>query len=134
MRYSVFFLSAWLGLGVPVWVYAQDTSLSALPDRWDLKTCLRYARDNNITIQSARLSVLTGQQQLLLSKAAKLPSLAGSTSQTYTHSKNANPVVGGFQTQSSFASTYSLSSGMTLYEGGYLNDVIRQNQLLLQSD
>lgn len=101
---------------------------------WDLKTCLTYARDNNITIGSARLNVETGKQELLLSKAAKLPNLAASTSQTYTHSKNANPVVGGFQTQSSFASDYGVSSGMTLYQGGYLNDVVRQNQLILRSD
>ncbi|HTJ12478.1 MAG TPA: TolC family protein [Dinghuibacter sp.] len=102
--------------------------------KWDLKTCLAYARDNNITIGSARLNVETGKQELLLSKAAKLPSLSAVTSQTYTHSKNANPVVGGFQTQSSFASDYSVSSGMTLYQGGYLNDVIRQNQLIIRSD
>ncbi|TDX00015.1 TolC family protein [Dinghuibacter silviterrae] len=107
---------------------AQDSTV------WDLKTCLTYARDNNITISSARLNVETGQQELLLSKAAKLPNLYGSTSQTYTHSKNANPVVGGFQTQSSFASDYSATSGMTLYQGGYLNDVVRQNQLIVKSD
>jgi outer membrane protein len=134
MKYCFFFVTAWLGLSLSIYVHAQDTSRPALPAQWDLKACLRYARDNSITIQSARLSVLTSQQELLLSKAAKLPSLSGSTAQTYTHSKNANPVVGGFQTQSSFASTYSLSSGMTLYQGGYLNDVIRQNQLILQSD
>jgi outer membrane protein len=105
-----------------------------LPQVWDLKTCLAYAKDNNITISSARLNVETGKQELLLSRAAQLPSLGGSTSQTYTHSKNTNPVVGGFQTQSSFASNYSISSGMTLYQGGYLKDVIRQNNLILESD
>ena len=123
-----------LGLCIGASTQGQDSSARALPAMWDLKTCLTYARDNNITISSARLNVETGRQELLLSKAAKLPNLAGSTSQTYTHSNNANPVVGGFQTQSSFASDYGLSSGMTLYQGGYLNDVVRQNQLVLRSD
>lgn len=117
-----------LGLFMAKSASAQDSV------KWDLKTCLAYARDNNITISSARLNVETGKQELLLSKAEKLPNLSAATSQTYTHSKNANPVVGGFQTQSSFASDYSVSSGMTLYQGGYLNDVIRQNQLILRSD
>jgi outer membrane protein len=123
-----------LGAGVLTTACAQDTAQGALPVQWDLKSCLHYASDNNITIVSARLTSETGRQELLLSQAAKLPSLSGSTSQTYTHSKNANPVVGGFQTESSFASSYSLSSGLTVYQGGYLNDVIRQNQLIIASD
>lgn len=126
-RLPVFLLGLGLCAGKPAW--SQDSA-----SVWDLKTCLTYAKDNNITIGSARLNVETGQQELLLSRAAKLPSLGATTSQTYTHSNNANPVVGGFQTQSSFASDYSVSSGMTLYQGGYLNDVIRQNQLVLHSD
>jgi outer membrane protein len=113
---------------------AQDSSARILPSVWDLKTCLRYAQDSSITINSARLNVETAHQELLLSKAEKLPSLAASSSQTYTHSKNANPVVGGFQTQSSFTSDYGVTSGLTLYQGGYLNDVVRQNQLILRSD
>ena len=115
---------------------AQDSTFAQgpLPAHWDLKTCLDYAAKNNVTIQSARLTGETATQELLLSKAARLPSLSGSASQTFTNSRNTNPVVGGFSTQSSFASAYGLTTGMTLYEGGYLKDVIRQNQLILESD
>ncbi|MBS1935603.1 MAG: TolC family protein, partial [Bacteroidetes bacterium] len=48
-------------------------------------------------------------------------------------SKNANPVVGGFQTQSSFTNNYSVNSSWIIYNGGNLNNTIKQNQLNVQS-
>src|SRR6266571_3237758 len=103
-------------------VHAQDSTGGPLPARWDLQTCLEYAKKNNIQINSLRLTALTTQQNYLLSKASRQPSLVGGVSQNYTHSKNANPVVGGFQTQSSLAGNYSVSSSVTLYNGNYINN------------
>lgn len=113
-------------------LFAQD-SATALPAKWDLQTCLDYAKKNNIQLNNLRLTAQSNEQDLLQSKAARYPNLIGSTSHTYTHSKNANPVVGGFQTQSSFSSSYSLNSSWTVYNGGYLNNDVKQKQLLVQS-
>ncbi len=44
-----------------------------------------------------------------------------------------NPVVGGFQTQSSFTGNYTLSSGITIYNGGLLMNDIRQKNLQIES-
>jgi len=112
---------------------AQDSTAHALPSRWDLQTCLDYAKKNNIQLNSLRLSARTAEQNYLLSKAAREPNLTGGVGMTYTHSKNANPVVGGFQTQSSFSNSLSLSSGVTLYNGGYINNDIRQKNLEIES-
>ncbi|MEJ0104631.1 MAG: TolC family protein [Bacteroidota bacterium] len=67
------------------------------------------------------------------SKAAKLPSVSGSVSQNLVNGKNANPVVGGFQTQANFTSNYGISSALTLYNGGYLKNDIKSKALALQS-
>src|ERR1700744_3627674 len=91
-------------------VYAQDSAGTALPSRWDLQTCIDYAKKNNITINSLRLNVRTDEQNHLLAKAAAQPTLFGTFTGNYTHSKNANPVVGGFQTESSFQNTNALTS------------------------
>ncbi|HEY4290137.1 MAG TPA: TolC family protein [Puia sp.] len=112
---------------------AQDSAASPLPVRWDLQTCLDYAKKNNIQINSLRLSARTAQQNYLLSRAQREPTLNGGVGLTYTHSKNANPVVGGFQTQSSFSNSLSLSSSMTLYNGGYINNDIKQKKLGIES-
>ncbi len=114
-------------------LHAQDSSGHPLPSRWDLQTCLDYAIKNNITLNSLRLTMATAQQNYLLSKAARQPNLTGSAGLTYTHSKNANPVVGGFQTQSSFSNSFELTSSVTLYNGGYINNDIRQKNLEIES-
>ena len=121
-----------LGLSSPT-IYAQDSTGGPLPARWDLQTCLDYAKKNNIQINQLRLSAQTAQQNYLLSKAARQPNLNGGVGLTYTHSKNANPVVGGFSTQSSFSNTNSLSSSVILYNGGFIGNDIRQKNLEIES-
>jgi outer membrane protein len=111
---------------------AQDSLAGAPPSRWDLQRCLDYAKRNNIQINSLRITSRSTQQDYLLSKAARQPSLTGNVGLTYTHSKNANPVVGGFQTQSSFANNNSLQAGMTLYNGGYINNDVKQKILEIE--
>ena len=124
------FVVIWLSLTGPAG--AQDSVSAGHPGRWDLQTCLDYATKNNIQLNLLRLSEKSAEQNYLLSRAARQPNLTGSVPITYTHSKNANPVVGGFQTQSSFAQSYSLGSSMVLYNGGYINQDIRQKNLEIQ--
>jgi outer membrane protein len=112
---------------------AQDSTSPGHPARWDLQTCLDYATKNNIQLNLLRLSEKNAEQAYLLSRAARQPTLTGTVPITYTHSKNANPVVGGFQTQSSFAQSFNLGSSMTIYNGGYINQDIRQKNLEIQS-
>jgi outer membrane protein len=110
---------------------AQNDSSQQLPSKWDLQTCLDYAKKNNIQLNTLRLSELISKQDILLAQAAKYPNLFGNLGQNFTHSKNANPVVGGFETQSSFASNSSLTSAWTVYNGGYLNYNIKLQNLNL---
>lgn len=110
---------------------AQHDSSQQLPLKWDLQTCLDYAKKNNIQLNTIRLSQLNSRQDVLLAQAAKYPNLFGNLGQNFTHSNNANPVVGGFETQSSFASNSSLTSAWTVYNGGYLNYNIKLQNLNL---
>jgi outer membrane protein len=114
-------------------ISARDSAGALLPARWDLQTCIDYAKKNNITLNSLRLNVLTAQQNYLLARAAREPNLLGDVSGTYTHSKNANPVIGGFQTQSSFANDYTLTSGVTIYNGNAISNNIKLSNLQIQS-
>ncbi len=114
-------------------VHAQDSATQHLPAQWDLQTCLDYASKNNIQLNTLRLSQQINNQDLLLAKAAKYPNLFGTLGANGTHSTNANPVVGGFNTQSSFATNSSLTSAWTIYNGGYLNNNIKLQNLNLQS-
>ncbi len=114
-------------------VMAQDSSLNNLPEKWSLQDCFDYAAKNNLQLQTLSLDVAINNQNLLQSKAAVYPNLSTGSTQYLTNSKNANPVVGGFQTQANFASNYSVNSSMILYQGGYLRNNIQSQKLYVQA-
>ena len=109
---------------------AQDSSL--VPTKWDLQSCLDYAKRNNIQLNTLRLNQQISRQDVLLARAARYPNLFGSLSQNFTHSNDANPVISGFATQSTFASNSTLSSAWTVYNGGYINYNIKLQNLNLK--
>src|SRR6185437_1643324 len=119
-------------------VHGQDSTAAhkqdSLPAHWDLQACLDYAKKNNVQLNMLRLNVETAQQNYLQSRANRQPTLTGSVPLTYTHSnKSVSGVIGGFQTQSSFSQSFTLSSGMTIYNGGLINNDIRQKNLEIES-
>ncbi|AMR29997.1 transporter [Mucilaginibacter sp. PAMC 26640] len=121
------FLSVWV---TPL--KAQDCVRITGAVKWDLQTCIAYAKKNNIQINSLRLSQQISQQEYLLARAARLPNLSGSASQNLAHGNNysSNGTGGpGFTA----AGSYGLSSSVTLYNGNYINNNIRQKDLSVKS-
>jgi len=118
-------------------VFAQDNT--NFPDSivWDLKKCLEYAYQNNITLNSLRLSKQSTEQEFLLSKAAVLPDLYGSASQTFNHYNSTNNVdnttTGNRNSDFRVSGSLGLNSSWTLYQGGYLRSDIKQKDLSVQS-
>jgi len=125
---------------------AQDSTLIGKTIRWDLVKCIDYAKKNNIQINSLRLTQQISQQEYLLAKAAKLPGVSGSASQTFEHINNksggssfsqvdANGNVISNDHRSSFiaSGSYGLNANVTLYNGGLLNNTISQKNLAVQA-
>lgn len=132
MKKTIFILILLTGI-VPGLVQAQDTLLQHLPPNWTLENAIAYARQNSITVNTQKLSTRSATEDLLQSKAARLPSLAGAMSQSMVNSTNTDPVVGGFQTQANFTSNYSLSSSIVLYNGGALKNDIKAKELSVKA-
>ena len=109
---------------------AQDSIL--LYSRWDLQSCLDYAKRNNIQLNTLRLNEQVSKQDVLLARAARYPNLYGTLGQNFTHSNDANPVISGFATQSTFASNSSVSSAWMVFNGGYINYNIKLQNLNLK--
>lgn len=118
---------------LPCLLKAQDTLFTNLPAQWRLEDCIEFAKKNNISIATLRLTSRSAEEDLLQSRAAILPNLTGSISQTFVNGKNANPVTGSFQSQGNFSNNYGLNSSMTIYNAGYLKNDIRSKQFLVQS-
>lgn len=132
MKKTIIFLTLLTGF-IPALVHAQDTLLQHLPPNWTLENSIAYAKQNNITVNTQKLNTRLATEDLLQSKAAKLPNLSGSVSQSMVNSSNADPVVGGFQTQANFSSNYSLSSSFVLYNGNYIKNDVKAKELSLKA-
>ena len=118
---------------IPVFLFAQDSTFMHLPANWSLEECIKYAKQNNIQINSLRLNTNSAEEDVKQAKAAVLPNLSGTVSQSLLNGKAENITTGNFQPNTNFSSSYGLSSAITLYNGGYLKNNIKYNQLALQS-
>ena len=119
---------------------AQDSTLMGKTIKWNLEQCITYAKKNNIQINTLRLSQQTSQQEYLLARAARLPSLSGSATQNFEHSKSTNArvdangnVIGGGGSGFNAFGSYGLNSSVTLYNGNYINNTILQKNIAVQS-
>ncbi|HEY8958782.1 TolC family protein [Chitinophaga sp.] len=110
---------------------AQDSTLQDLPAQWTLQQCFDYALKNNIQLNSLRLSRMSSEQDLLLSRAAKLPNLTGTVSQDLNGGKSIT-AAGGSSYRVNTTGNYGVNSNVTLFQGGYLNNDIKQKNLLTQ--
>ena len=118
---------------IPGFLFAQDSTLMHLPANWSLEECIKYAKHSNIQINSLRLNTNSAEEDVKEAKAAVLPNLSGTVSQSLLNGKAQNTATGNFQPNTNFSSSYGLSSSLTLYNGGYIKNNIRYNQLALQS-
>lgn len=112
--------------------FAQDSSLAKMPEKWDLQTCLDYARLRNIQINSLRLSRSTTEQDLLQSRSAVLPDLSASATPSLTHGKTIDNNTGQIKSGFTPSASTSVSSSVTLFNGGYLRNDIKQKDLLVK--
>lgn len=111
---------------------AQDTLAGTAP-KWTLQQCLDFAFANNITITTARLTQRSSEQDLALARASAQPNLTGTGSQYLNrqHRTNTDGSIGGNRITSS--GSYGVSSGVVLYNGGYIRNDIKQKSISLQS-
>lgn len=98
---------------------------------WTLRECIDYARQENIQVKKMQLSVESAKADVSQSKAALFPSLNGSLSQSYNHSKDA---VNDYHYQNLFGGQYGLNASWTIYNGGVNINTIKQNELLKETE
>lgn len=121
-----------LFLFLPLLLKAQDTTTVGLPAQWTLQQCFDYAMKNNIQLNSLRLSRLSAEQDLLLSRAAKLPNLNGTATQNINGGKSVATGGSAGSYEITPSGSYGVNSNVILYQGGYLNYDIKQKSLQTQ--
>lgn len=130
-----------------LWIYCvallacQSVSAQDSLKQWTLQECLDYALENNIQLQKSRNTYLSGIEDTKMAKAARLPSLAVSSSQGFTNYPSASASYSdshsgsyGFSSRNSYTGTYGINAGLTLYNGGKLQTAVKRQSLQNQID
>ena len=102
-------------------------------NNWSLSDCFGYAAQHNIEVSTLRLTEQSSLQDLEASRAERAPSLQATVGNAFN---NANNNVGGngrLLNQLTNSGNYTLNSSIILWNGNYLNNTIRQRELLWQS-
>ena len=106
-------------------IFAQET--------WSLEKCVRYALQENINIKRAEINVKSNQLSEKGSKYNRLPSLNGRIGGGYQFGRTIDPVTNAFNSLSIGTNSLSLDLGVTLYNGGRIENSIKQASYDLQA-
>jgi outer membrane protein len=120
-------LSSFLGLVLcPLYLFSQG-SLS-------LKQCIETAHVNNLQVKQSELQMQTAETNYNQAKNNKLPTVNGNYNFGINNGRSIDPFTNAYNTQQLSSSNASISAGFVLYNGGRLQNLIKQNGLLWQAN
>lgn len=126
MRKLVFILSFSLMMGT-----CHGMSLSFQQDSvWTLQKCIEHAFSQNIQIRKSEISNQRFEVYAEQAKASRLPSVNASVSQNFNWSKSTTTGSSGFTGTN--GSSYSMNSGITIYNASRINNQIKQADLEIE--
>ena len=102
---------------------------SAQDKKWTLVECVNYALENNITIKQNKLNVAISEENLVSSKGNFLPNLNASTGGNLNFGSGFDPVSQDRVSTSTFGGSFSLNSGITVFNGYRNLNTYKQAQL-----
>jgi outer membrane protein len=99
-----------------------------------LKQCVEAALNNNLQIRQSDLKMQTSAVYLSQSKSNLLPDLNANFNHAINKGRSIDPFTNGYVNQQLTSGDYSLSSGVVLFNGFQLKNLIKQNKLTYEAD
>jgi outer membrane protein len=119
--FALFLISISLGLS------AQE------PTKWDLKTCVEYAIQHNISVQQADVQTRLAKLQADMAKSNQLPTINGSTGMGLRLGRSIDPTTNGFTNTQFLYNNFGLNGGVQIYNAGKLKNSIEATSLSWQA-
>lgn len=101
--------------------------------KWTLQECVNYALENNISIQQAKNSLLTNEQDIIAARGQFLPSINGSVNQSLSLG-NTELFQGQFVDRTANSTNLSVGASQTVFNGFRLTNLYKQSQLNLETN
>ena len=97
-------------------------SNAQLPSKWDLKTCVEYAVQHNISVQQADVQSRLAKLQADLAKNSQLPTLSGTSGMGLRLGRSIDPTTNGFTNTQFLYNNFGLNGGVQIFNAGKLRN------------
>ncbi len=101
--------------------------------KWTLQECMDYAAANNIEIRQQQIAVENSEIELNSARSSRLPTVSASAGQSFGIGRSPSIATGVYESSSSSGTSYGISAGVTLFQGGAINNRIRGSRLDAQA-
>ena len=105
-------------LGMTTGAFSQD-------NEWSLKRCLEYAIDNSLSVEQAKYGIDNAKINSKLAKSQRYPSLSFGTNVGLNFGRTVDPTTNDFITTNFLSNGAQFNTGVTLYNGGSINNQIQ---------
>ncbi len=92
------------------------------PVQWDLKSCVEYAVQHNISVQQADVQSRLAKLQADLAKSGQLPTLNGSSGMGLRLGRSIDPTTNGFTNTQFLYNNFGLQGGIQIFNAGKLRN------------
>jgi len=103
-------------------------------EKWDLKKCVDYALENNISVKQADVQARLSKLQADQSKMTRLPTANASVNTTYQHGLNVNPTTNIFENVGITGGNLGFQSNYTIFNWFTRKNTIDANVLTAKAD
>ncbi len=97
-------------------------------ENWDLKRCIDYAVDNNLTVKQSRLRMQSAEVGYEQNRLGLLPNLNAGASHGYNFGQRIDPFTNQFATQRVQTNNIFLSTGLDIFNGFTKVNTLRQSR------
>ncbi len=97
--------------------------------KWSLEKCINFARDNNLTVEQARINASFARINHNQSRHNQYPFLGASSNVGWNFGRTIDPTTNAFLAETFFSNNYSLNYGVTLYNAKKLRNNIKSAEL-----
>lgn len=114
-------------LVLPFFVNAQSA------DEWTLARAVSYAQENSLQVRRLGNQTELAEINVRQSRNNRLPTLSAGTGVNLQLGRTIDPTTNTFEAQNIFSQGYQVQGAVTIYNGGFIRNTLRQAELDLQA-
>ena len=98
-------------------------------ESWSLERCIVHSQKASIAINQSEIDISQSAINLDQAKQNRYPTLNGNTNLQWNFGRTVDPTTNDFITSTFFSNNFGLNTGVTLWNGGRINNNIKQAEI-----